>query len=87
LRAVGHEGGGLVATDVPCSIGIGLGQQNRLGRDGNFGDCACAGLGSCDAVRRGTMCQPKGAELGLEGRLISKALMIFRSALAFGVLH
>jgi len=87
MRAVGHEGGGLVAIDVPCSIGIGLGQQDRLGRDGNSRRCACACLGSCDAIRRGTMCQPKRAELVLEGRLISKALMIFRSALAFGVLH
>lgn len=87
MHAVSHEGGGLVAIDVPCSIGIGLGEQNRLGRDGNSRTCACACLGSRDAVRRGTVCQPKRAELVLEGRLISKALMIFRSALPFGVLH
>jgi hypothetical protein len=87
LRTIGHEGGGLVAIDVAIGVRAGFGPQHRLGRNGNPRTCACTGLGTCDAVRWGAVCQPERAELDLEGRLISKALMISRSALAFGVLH
>lgn len=67
-----------MAINVLGGIRTSFGQQNRLGRNGNPRTCACTGFGSCDAVRWGTV-QPERAELGLGGRMISKALMVSRS--------